>query len=79
MILPMPNVHANPGLTTRPPREVRDTAKAKLSERGREVESFIHACLNALNANPDRFLAQLAEHWPEPRPRGRPRRDPDPS
>jgi predicted GIY-YIG superfamily endonuclease len=66
--------HANPGLTTRPPQGVQTVAKAALAERGREMEAFITACLTAFNANPDRFLADLARHWPEPRPRGRPKR-----
>jgi hypothetical protein len=74
MILAMPNVHANPGLTTRPPEEVQAAAKTALADRGHHMEAFIAACLAALAANPDRFLAALARHWPEPRPRGRPKR-----
>jgi hypothetical protein len=66
--------HADPALTVRPPAAVMNQAKEVLDGRGREIRGFVVACLSALNADPDRFLAQLAEHWPPTKPRGRPRR-----
>ncbi|MHA4818768.1 hypothetical protein ACXZ65_30975 [Streptomyces aculeolatus] len=41
------------------------------------MRAFVVACLAALVADPDRFLAQLDSHWPEQKPRGRPRRTPE--
>jgi hypothetical protein len=42
------------------------------------MQAFVVACLTALVADPDGFLVQLAGHWPEEKPRGRPRRTPAP-
>lgn len=66
--------HANPGLTVRPPAEVKSAAQAVLDRRGREMQAFVTACLIAVAAEPDKLLALLAPYWPDPRPRGRPRR-----
>jgi hypothetical protein len=68
--------HADPQLNVRPPAAVMNQAKDVLRERDREIRGFVVACLAALNADPDALLAQLAEHWPADKPRGRPRRTP---
>jgi hypothetical protein len=66
--------HAEPeALTVRPGAEVKAAASRVLSERDLEMRAFIVACLTALAAEPDRFLATLAPHWPPAKPRGRPR------
>lgn len=72
----MSSQHADPQLNVRPPAAVMEQAKQHLAGHGREVRGFVVACLGALNANPDAFLAQLAEYWPADKPRGRPRRAP---
>lgn len=69
----MPSQHADPQLNVRPPAAVTNEAKAILEARGREIRSFVVACLSALNADPDTFLELLDEHWPAAKPRGRPR------
>lgn len=74
MILLMVSRHANPALTTRPDRALRDAALNVLEQRNRQVEAFIAACLATLVADPDGFLATLDPQWPPPRPRGRPRK-----
>lgn len=66
--------HTDPQLNVRPPAELLEQAKEVLSSRGHEIRAFVVACMRALNADPDAFLALLGEHWPEPKPRGRPRR-----
>jgi hypothetical protein len=66
--------HAERALTVRPPVELRNAAQRVLTERDREMQAFVVACLAALTADPDPFLAQLAVYWPPPKPRGRPRR-----
>ncbi|WP_070017058.1 hypothetical protein [Streptomyces nanshensis] len=68
--------HKDPQLNVRPPAELKAQAVAALGERDREVRAFIVACLAALVADPDRFLAQLSGHWPEKKPYGKPRRSP---
>lgn len=68
----MSSRHADPALTVRPPAELTAKAKQLLGSRSRQMRGFITACLAALNANPDAFLAQLAEYWPAEKPRGRP-------
>lgn len=68
----MPSQHANPGLTVRPPVEVKDAAQAVLTERGKEMQGFVTACLATLAAEPDRLLRLVGRHWPPPRRRGRP-------
>lgn len=68
--------HREPGLTVRPPADLKARASTALSDRGKEMQAFITACLRALDADPDGFLAVLTEHWPAPKPRGRPRKSP---
>lgn len=72
----MSNRHRDRALTFRPAAEIRDPAQTALEQRNREIGAFLTACLAALNADADGFLAQLDEHWPPARPIGRPRRSP---
>ncbi|MGW1619941.1 hypothetical protein [Streptomyces sp. NPDC002172] len=64
--------------------DLRQAAARELSERSLEVQAFVVACFNALVADPEGFLEELSEHWPDKKPRGRPRKtdqartDPDP-
>ena len=75
MILYVTSQHADPeALTVRPGAKVKAAASKVLSDRELEMRAFIVACLAALAADPDRFLATLAPHWPAPKPRGRPPR-----
>jgi hypothetical protein len=78
----MSSQHAGVSLTVRPDRQVKEGADAALAARGREMQAFVVACLVALAADPDGFLAALAPYWPAPKLLGRPRRDqergPDP-
>lgn len=69
----MASQHADPQLNVRPPATVMNQAKGVLHDRGHEIRGFVVACLSALNADPDQFLAQLADHWPPAKQRGRPR------
>ena len=78
MILSMSSQHRDPPLNVRPPTADRTAATDALTERGKDMTGFVTACLRALAANPDRLLRQLAPHWPEPKPRGRPPRAPRP-
>ncbi|MFJ4931616.1 hypothetical protein [Streptomyces sp. NPDC088736] len=64
--------HRDPGLTVRPPAALKTAAQEQLGQRGRETKAFVVACLNALVADPDGFLENLAEHWPAETRRGRP-------
>jgi hypothetical protein len=66
--------HADPALTVRPPAQVKADAQTVLRERGLEMRAFVTACLAALAADPDQTLKQLTPHWPEDKPKGRPRR-----
>jgi hypothetical protein len=66
--------HADPAVTVRPPAGLKTRAQAELAARGRGLRGFVTACLAALVADPEGFLAGLAEHWPAEKPRGRPRR-----
>lgn len=68
------NRHLDPALTVRPPAQVKADAQAVLRERGLEMRAFVTACLVAVAADPDRMLQQLAAHWPDDKPKGRPRR-----
>ncbi|MEU6965109.1 hypothetical protein [Streptomyces chrestomyceticus] len=70
----MSSQHRDPAMTVRPPAALKAAAETALGDR--EMRAFVVACLAALVADPDRFLAQLDEHWPEEKPRGRPRRTP---
>ncbi len=69
----MGSQHADPPLTVRPPADVKQRAQDVLRERDLEMRGFIVACLATLADRPDSFLAELAEHWPPQKPRGRPR------
>lgn len=71
--------HAEPSLNVRAPAAVLDQARAQLHARNLEMRAFVVACLIALDADPDRMLVTLAEHWPAPKPVGRPRRKPLPA
>ncbi|MEU6003929.1 hypothetical protein [Streptomyces sp. NPDC047197] len=66
--------HRDPPLAVRPPATLKADAQRALGER--EMQAFVVACLTALVAAPERFLAQLDEHCPEKKPLGRPRRTP---
>ena len=61
-------------VTVRTGPEVKEAATRVLDRRKLQMRAFIVACLTALAADPDKFLATLAPHWPAPKPRGRPRR-----
>lgn len=47
----------------------------ELNERNLEVQAFVVACFHALLADPEGFLGKLSEHWPDKKPRGRPRKN----
>jgi hypothetical protein len=66
-------------MTVRPGEALKQQATQALNSRGREMQGFVVACLNALIADPDGFLEQLNGHWPAEKPRGRPRKDASPS
>lgn len=66
--------HRDPPLTVRPPAALKTAAQEELTSRNHETKAFVVACLKALVADPDGFLAHLAEHWPAETPRGRPRK-----
>jgi hypothetical protein len=68
----MSSQHRDPALTVRPPADLKAAAQEAL--RGREMQAFVVACLTALTADPDGFLARLEDHWPARKPLGRPRR-----
>lgn len=61
-------------VTARTEVQVKDAATRALADRGLEMQAFIVACLIALAADPDRFVATVHPYWPAARPRGRPRR-----
>lgn len=76
----MSSQHRDPGMTIRPPAELKAAAQTALGDR--EMRAFVVACLAALVADPDRFLAGLDAYWPEKKVRGRPRKaasDPSPA
>jgi hypothetical protein len=64
--------HAEKAITVRPPAALREDAKAKLRAHGRDMNSFLVACMAAFAADPGSFLDQLGAHWPPPKPYGRP-------
>lgn len=70
----MSSQHREPALTVRPPADLRQAATRELNERNLEVQAFVVACFKALVADPERFLEGLTAHWPEKKPRGRPRK-----
>jgi hypothetical protein len=61
-------------VTARTEAQVKDAASKALTDRGLEMQAFIVACLIALAADPDRFVATVRPYWPPVKPRGRPRR-----
>lgn len=69
----MSSQHADPALTVRLTGALKAQAQTVLDERHREMRGFVVACFTALTAAPDEFLAQLDPHWPDRKPRGRPR------
>lgn len=71
---PRADRHTDPALTVRPPADLKTQAQQLLADRDREMRGFVVACLAALKADPDGFLGRLADHWPAPKPRGRPHR-----
>ncbi|MFE7958652.1 hypothetical protein [Streptomyces sp. NPDC057413] len=70
----MSSQHRDPALTVRPPADLRQAATRELNERNLEVQAFVVACFKALVAEPEQFLEELTAHWPEKKPRGRPRK-----
>ncbi|MEU8718237.1 hypothetical protein [Streptomyces sp. NPDC048663] len=70
----MSSQHREPALTIRPPADLRKAVSGELNERNLEVQAFVVACFNALLADPEGFLGELSEHWPDKKPRGRPRK-----
>lgn len=69
--------HANPKLTVRAPEQLRQAILDPLKQRGLTAQDFMIACLAALVADPDRQIEAVAPHWPEPKPKGRPRKKVD--
>ena len=70
----MSSQHRDPALTVRPPAALRQAAARELEERNLEVQAFVVACFKALVADPEAFLGELTAHWPDKKPRGRPRK-----
>lgn len=70
----MSSQHRDPALTIRPPADLRQAAARELNERNLEVQAFVVACFKALVADPEKFLEDLTAHWPDKKPRGRPRK-----
>ncbi|MGX1480679.1 UNVERIFIED_CONTAM: hypothetical protein RKD50_009487 [Streptomyces canus] len=56
--------HTDPVLNVRPDATLKAQAMQALSERSRELQGFVAACLNALVADPGGFLEQLNEPHP---------------
>jgi hypothetical protein len=56
----------------------RDLAHEALHEHGWKLQEFVTACLEAVIADPAKFLRHVARHRPERKAAGRPRkRQPD--
>lgn len=70
----MSSQHREPALTVRPPSDLRQAVTRELNERNLEVQAFVVACFKALMADPEGFLGELTGHWPDKKPRGRPRK-----
>jgi hypothetical protein len=70
---PVSSQHSGVALGVRLDPQVKAKGSEALDERDLEMTSFIVACLLALAADPDLFLAGLRPYWPRPKPRGRPR------
>ncbi|MCV7256964.1 hypothetical protein H7J86_32795 [Mycobacterium hackensackense] len=70
--------HKDPAMTVRVPPGLKGDARHTLAGRGLELQAFVVACLTALRAEPEQVLAVVEPYWPDPKPRGRPRRDEPP-
>jgi hypothetical protein len=68
--------HDGPDLFVRGPIEEKPAVQRLLSDRDRQLKSFVIACFRAFVADPTGFLRVLDKHWPERRPPGRPRKEP---
>lgn len=74
MMWSMSSQHRDDPLTVRVPAELKAAATAELHERGGlHMRAFVAAALEALRADPEATLRHLAAHWPDDKPRGRPR------
>ena len=71
-----PDQHRLRSKAFRPTADEYDQAKAVLASEGREMDAFLRACLRLLRDKPTALLALLAPHWPPPKPRGQPRKQP---
>lgn len=67
-----------PDVYVRGPVPEKEPAQQVLKSEGRQLKGFVIACLRALLANPERFLAHLDGHWPEPKRAGRPPKKQEP-
>jgi hypothetical protein len=67
--------HKDPAMTVRVPSGLKADARHTLAARGLELRAFVVACLTALRTHPEQVLALVEPYWPDPKPRGRPRRD----
>lgn len=70
--------HKDPAMTVRVPPGIKGDARHTLAGRGLELQAFVVACLTALRTEPEQVLAVVEPYWPDPKPRGRPRRDEPP-
>lgn len=69
-----PSQHRLPTRTYRPdPEEYADAAE--LLGPGETMDRLVRACLRAFAADPARFRALIAKHWPPPARQGRPPRE----
>ena len=67
----MPSQHAEPAHTIRADADLWSASQQALN--GREMRAFVVACLTALTIDGAALLAVVEPHWPDPKPRGRPR------
>lgn len=74
----VPSQHRFPTRAFRPDPGEWDPAEEILSARGETPGAFLRACLRWLASDPDEALTMLSGHWPDARPRGRPRREAQP-
>jgi len=65
------------GIAVRTTEDERDAVNAALAEHGWNLSDFLLASIRAVTASPGELLALLARHRPEPRPRGRPPKQPE--
>lgn len=71
---PMSDRHRDPGVTARPPQEVKDAATNALAAQGWTVSDAVIAALAWIISDPASALAQLSPHRPPPKKTGRPRK-----